>query len=688
MMDFFRSAPGIIILVGALCCSQVHARIPPPPVPMDDLIAKAELIVIARVKPEPVKKEAGKNPHSSGTLTLIISRVLKGKLDARELTIKHESFPIQWFSRSDEHPNGRLLLTGWDFNGHVVTEERGLELYAEQIWFLERPRKVLRARHFDSVQALRFLPLIELMVGQKSVAEVRALIEKSYEGVIPKMAVQYFRNSTDPRAGQLAWDYLQQADADAHAAYRTINSLPRESSLKWCRRGLTASSPQLRKHAIDGIAIHGDAESIPALCKLFARSEVQHEKENIIRMLGEMEDARAVPFLLDVLTGPDPAEPPDTFLWEEARIALHAIAHVYLSPNGDSARKWWERNKAQPRSEWLKQGIEQDLYLYTRFAPQNWVAEIDPRNHLEDVTCHHFHLPMGTPDGPEQEQEMEEHWVEWWTQNRDQPQEGWLLEAFDKAEVPLRGLKGPALVERLIEILHTETNYESHHGRVLTHIHHRWCHRLLTRLTGLHVRDTSYAFAPGSYIDGAKYGALWRKAWEAHRDKITVKPLKVPTAKAFSFAAEDSSLLCDDFGRWKASVVHQGPLVRKAIPGMVGRYIIGTFEIRLCNRSDRTLRIYTKPQLAGESGQSYGNGGSLSAEEFRCISHKGEFASIGPGETIVWREQQSLHSWDGNDTTWLRFRLLFQQSGPDRKAWRGVVRTPWVSVKKEGVKEK
>jgi hypothetical protein len=99
--------------------------------------------------------------------------------------------------------------------------------------------------------------------------------------------------------------------------------------------------------------------------------------------------------------------------------------------------------------------------------------------------------------------------------------------------------------------------------------------------------------------------------------------------------------------------------------------------------SGQNITLSTKPYLCGRSGHRQGSGGSLSHEKFECVSHRGDFALLNPGESVRWAEQERFHNWGDDNRRWLQFRLIFQRSSSDGKGWRGIVYTPWVSAKKE-----
>jgi hypothetical protein len=397
--------------LGLFLASQLHARIPPPTATMDRLLHKAEVIVIGHVKPGSVRVAAG--PDGKGSfheVTLVAMKVLKGKLAAKEITVTLGSFPAREFPKSKEHPQGRFLLTGWGEWGHTSKEEKGLDLYAEQVWFLERlPDHYLRlpktaplgVNNVGSVQERKWAPLIELFIKKADVPTVRRILEKYYAGQMPKMAVEAMYGSSDRRAGAFAWDYMQRTieaekiwekmsvkeKANAQAGnrphlyagdpFRVINSLGREEALIWCRKGLASNDEAIRRFALEGIKRWSDRDSVPVLLKLLEAARTRDQQENLIETLGIVGGRQEVPVLLEWLKK-------DT--WRTARHALFRITDVRLSPNGNIASAWWERNQNKPRRHWLNQGIEQDLHLLQSWSPYD-DRELNPLFHLGDATC-------------------------------------------------------------------------------------------------------------------------------------------------------------------------------------------------------------------------------------------------------------------------------------------------------------
>jgi hypothetical protein len=679
-----------VVVYAIIClvpCKVAFAKIPPPPAHMDDLLNQAEVIVVGRVKPGSLVIEKSPDGHKSAhQLSLLVSRTIKSNLKDNVVTLTYTiEFPMREFPKTQDDPQDRLLLTGWNEWGHISEKKEGLDLYADQIWFLERlPEEFLvfpdkapfGVQHLESVQSIEYSALVELFVRNAGPKEVRELIDKSYKGIIPEIAVEYFRDSAASGVGEFVWDYLKQEGASEQIAYRTLDSLAREEALKWCREGLSSQNVVIRRYALDGMMVHTDKDSVPSIIKLLGESKDYEEKEHAIRALGVIGDTKAVPALIELLKHKDPEDnekPPGTFLWEHARKAIRLITNVCLSPNGDKAIRWWNRNKDKPRWHWLKQGIEQDLQLFDRSQEENYyVADMAPRSHLSFATCRQ--VPLSG-------------WEQWWKENKHFPQEKWVLDSFKEAGYPLPDLCSKDAVQALIGMLNTKPGTSWNGKPVLDWLHHQWCHLLLKRLTGLSVSDSRYAF----YIEGADWeilGPKWQTVWKKHSDSITLKPIEVSQRQDFQFEEEDRNLLLEDFNILGSQVVLKGPLVRKELPNLAGKQIIATFEITLSNKSKDVIIIHTRPSLRGCAGSSFGDAGSLTRQKFECVSHSSEFATLKPGESIKWIEEELPTYWGGDNKTWVQFRLLFQRSGKDGKGWRGEVRTEWVSVRKEDAIEK
>jgi hypothetical protein len=632
---------------------------------------------------------------------------LKGKLTAKEITVTLGTFPARQFPKSKDHPQERFLLTGWDGWGHTSEEETGLDLYAEQVWFLERfddfrlrlPRKApFGVGNLGSVQERKWAPLIDLFIKKADVPTVRRMLDKYYAGQVPKMAVEAMYGSGDRRAGAFAWDYMKQTiaaekawnkmsfDAKANAQapraprlyagtpFRTINSLGREEALIWCRKGLASDHEAIRGFALEGIKRWADRDSLPILLKLLEAAGSREEQEDLIETLGILGDQHAVPVLLEWLKKDN---------WRTARRALFRITDVRLSPNGNIARAWWERNRNEPRRHWLNQGIEQDLHLLQNWAPYD-DRELDPLFHLGDATCW-YQVQSGVQ---QEDKALAEAWKRWWQANKDFPQEKWVCDSFRAAGHPLPDLKGPEAVEALLKILNTEPGRWWKEGPKLdAGLHQNWCRRLITRMTGLKVVDTRYArFTESSYVNWKTEGPRWRALWDKSRERITVKPIVIPKIERFVFEEEDRKLLCDDFDALRAEVAFQGPLVRKQLPGLLGKSILGTFVITVTNRSKQDLTLHTKPTLAGEIGH-HGFGSSMNIHQFTCITSQEEFATIRPGQSLRWSHVATLHTYEKEEKVWLQHNLIFDERSPKATAWRGTIAAPWIGVKKENIAE-
>lgn len=704
-------APAFRYLVSAffislLLCTEVQARLPPPTRTMDRLLDQAEVIVVAHVKPGSVRVVKGADGKNSfHELTLVTVKVLKGKPATKEITVTLGTFPAREFPKSKEHPQGRFLLTGWSEWGHTSEEARGLDLYAEQVWFLERfadfrlrlpKRAPLGVGNLGSVQERKWAPLIDLFIKKADVPTIRKLIDKSYAGNIPIMAVEAMYGSSDRRAGAFAWEYMQHmieaekawgkmsfdqkknAQAGdrpylyAGTPFRTINSLAREEVLIWCRKSLAADDVRIRGFALEGIKRWADRDSLPELLKLLKSANSREIHDNIIETLGILGDTRAVPVLLDWL---------EKGSWRSARRALFRITDVRLSPNGNIARAWWQRNQNKPRRQWLNQGVEQDLHVLIKWAPGD-DHELNPRFHLTDATCW-YHVQSGVQM---EDRKLAEAWKRWWQANKDYPQEKWVSDSFRLVGHPLPDLAGPEAVEALLKILNTEPEGWWQKGPKLdASLHLNWCRRLITRMTGMKVVETEYAFfTKSSHVEWKTEGPRWRALWDKNRHQIKVKPILIPEKQRFVFEDADRKLLCDDFDALDTEVVFQGPLVRKQLPGLLGKSILGTFIITVTNRSKQALTLHTRPTLTGEIG-NHGFGSSMNIEEFTCITSKEEFATLRPGETLRWKHVARMHRAGDDGKTWLQHNLRFDERAPIASAWRGTVAAPWIAVKNEKI---
>lgn len=692
------------LLVIAITADVATASLPPLPVPMDVVLKQAERIIVGRVQPGSVKTVA-KDKESFREFTLLVTRAIDGKDIGKAITIAQGSFPAMEFPPSKAHPKGRFLLTGWGERGGLSREAIGLDLYADQVWFLQRiPDTPYRfgVVRFESVQPLEHAGLIELLARRAPVAKLRKHIEKEYKGKTPVMAVQALYGSHDEQAGAFAWDYLVEFEVLAkklaaldlkmredasiaerlhlrmemeryapNYAFRTFNSLGRVDALKWSRKTLDADSPLLYYGALETFKRFRDTDSVPKLLDRLAKTADHHQRESIITTLGEIGDRRAIPALIDALTGESHTRP--------ALHALFLLTDIRFSPNGDYAKRWWERNKEKPRWHWLKQGIEQDLHLLDKkhLAWVTWDRDLEPITHLSRVTCWHF------PRGPEHAAS----WAKWWQANKDLPQERWLLDSFKAVGHPLPDLASEEAVAALIKAYNTKPDYWRDQGPVLDpYLHHYWCQRLLTRLTGWHMEDTHYVhYYSSHWFDYEKLGPLWQDHWKRNRGQ-KLNAIDIPAKQPFTMDAEDRRLLCEDFASWQVAIAFKSPLVRKTLPTLAGKHLRGTFEITLTNRSSRPLTLMTKPQLTIHNGIHECSGSVWGRPANPSATHKDDFARVLPGESIRWLETESLSSWE-NEKTWVHFELHFKERGKADPAWRGSLATPWLMVQKGEVRE-
>ena len=341
---------------------------------------------------------------------------------------------------------------------------------------------------------------------------------------MPTLAVQGLYGSNDPGAGALVWDYLKQyetlskeiadrakkegggrlairmlrmqfqAEHDGYSPYyvfRTLNSLGRYEALKWARKSLDSTG--LGWGALETLKRYQDTESVPRLLKLLKDATTPDERERLILTLGEIGDPRAIPALIEAL-------PTDSWRWQ-VQHALFQLTDIRLSPNGDYAKRWWERNHDKPRWHWLKQGIEQDLHLLANKHPVSWNRDLDPWTHISRVTC------WRQKSGPD----LSADWAKWWQANKDLPQERWILDSFKAVGHPLPDLASKEACDALVKAYNTKPDHWRDAGPVLDpYLHHVWCQRLLTRLTGWDVEDTHYLhYYQPHWYDYQKMGPIW-----------------------------------------------------------------------------------------------------------------------------------------------------------------------------------
>ncbi len=694
------------------------ARIPPPAVSLDVLLKTADRIVVGRVRPGSLKSiaDAERKDSSYHEFTLIVSRSLDGKNIGKEITVTEGSFPAKVFPADKKHPKERFLLTGYEQYGLRAPTDASLDLYTEQVWFLERFRD-FRLRNpktaphgvdcFDAVQRLEHAGLIELFAHGGKVAKLRKHIEKEYKGKIPHLAIPGLYGSNDPAAGALVWDYYRQYEALAdkvadfrkkelakltkergpelaadivnfmvessplHAelreyhtydVFRTLNSLGRHEALKWTRKHLQAGDyPDWG--ALETLKRFQDSESVPRLLEVLKKASRYDEREPLILTLGEIGDPRAVGPLIDALADmPGPAQ-----------YALFQLTDIRFSPNGDYAKRWWQRNQDKPRWHWLKQGIEQDLYLLARKKQLDWDRDLEPWPHLRRVTCWHC--------VPTEELDSSAAWAKWWQANKDLPQERWILDSFKAVGHPIPDLSSKEAVDALVAAYNTKPDHWRDKGPVLDpYLHHYWCQRLLTRLTSWDVEDTHYLhYRQRRWYDYQKEGRIWAEDWRKSRHGVKIYAIPIPAKQPFTIAEEDRRLLCEDFETWEIDTAFKGPLVRKKAPD---KQIVGTFEIALTNRSKREVKVPTKPRMLIRSGDRPDSGNSWYQEASACTSHPGDTATLRPGQSMRWLETAQLPSWE-KDRAWISFVLYFDQRG----AWHGHMATPSIGVKKENIRE-
>jgi hypothetical protein len=624
------------------------------------MLKRASVIVVGRVSDD----------------RLLVVKVIKGKVESKTLDVRFaRTFPAVRFAETDTEPN-QFLLTGWNERGHVSQERKGLSLLEDRVWLLEDSEDGLVAKSYSSVQPVRYAPLIELFVRRAGAKEIGKLAEEKYAGRIPKMAVEYFHNSDDPGAGALVWQAMRQGGVAEHAIFRTINSLGRDQALRYCRQGLREESRSIRLYALQGLMKYADAESVPQIVELLETGATEYPAK-LVEALGVIGDPRAVPVLLKMMNSEDPTEPPRTYLWEHARVALHGVTHVWLSPNGGMAEAWWSRNRNRPASHWIKQGIEQALHVFERCQRGSFVAEYTPGDYIVRETCRWFE-PPNTLKGAARQARLARMWRAWWAKNKNLPQMRWVLDSFRDAGRPIENLRGRKLLDALIGVL--EADPQRDHKKGPGYVHHYWADRLLRHVTGLRVANPEYARYTGAYGCGKVFAQQWRRALAKHKNQLRLRPLKVPKEDKFLLEPADRELLLGDFDTWEVKVACRRPLIRTELPTLAGKHILAKVEIEMTNRAKEAIIVCTRPRLSGLNGYRYGSGGSLVTSSFECVSHAGEFATVKPGEFIRWAANERLHCWGDDKNTWLMYRLIFQCGGEGLKAWRGVVRTPWLSI--------
>ena len=692
----------VVCVLATIVAQEAAARKPPPPVPFDVILSKAERVVVGRVLPGSLKSTDGLDRKGQfQEMTLIVTRSLDGKELKKEVIVTMGSFPAKAEPPSKEHPNGQYLLLGWSAFGERLEAEIGLDLYAEQVWFLEQfpptrvsdPASPYGVNHFESVRALEYAPLVELFVRQTKVASVREHIQKAYKGKTPQLAIQGLYRSNEPAAAAaLIWEHLDRYDEVMrkveklsleekrglalkeleaagefypYYAFRTLNSLGRHDALPYVRKCL--ASQALRVFALESVKRFADTDSVPVLVKLLPKVGYS-DAERIIGTLGEIGDVRAIPALIDQLAADSPRR--------HVELALFQLTDIRFSSNGDYARRWWDRNKDRPRWHWLKQGIEQDLYLlrYQRAIP--WQRDVEPAAHFDRVTCWH-HERGSTADAIAAR-------AKWWQANKDLPQERWVMDSFNAVGHPLPDLASKEAGDVLAQVFATEPGHWWSENPVIDgYLHHYWCHQLLTRLTGWDLEDTHYLhYSKSHWFNHETTGKAWLAEWKKSRYGVKIYPISVPERQPFTMDAEDLRLLTEDFETLKAEILFKGPLVRKEIPGLLGKYIVGTFEITLTNQTKREIILHAKPDLVIQVGVHQGSGSTWGRKASQSTTHDKDFATLKPGDSIRWTERDNLSSWD-NDQCWVHYELRFDAS----KSWRGSVATPWLPVRKENIRE-
>lgn len=712
---FFRLP--CLAALALMAIPRAEARIPPSPVPMDKILAEAPTIVVGKVLPGSRMREAG---DYYPEVKLHVTRVIKGTTPGKEITVVLGSFPAKEFPPTKEHPTGRYLLTGWGAFGHTSEEPKGLDLYTDQVWLLERfpdhprlraPKAPLGVAHFESVQPRMYAPLFDVLANKAPMNQLRLMITKGFGGQTPAFVIEALCGSTDPDAGRFVWDCLKEIedyeqttsrlarllDQDKgrgpklreYTAFRTLYSLGRDEALRWCRKALTSSSDTIRHYGIEGLLHYDDVESVPVLLNMLeetterarrlrafarfadshiaeglnAQAEQAENKTGLIRALGHLGDARALPALLDCLEA-------DASPWQTTQEALFRLTGLRLSPNGKLARAWYVRNKDRPRWHWLKQSIEQDLLLLAGKPTTDWTDDFHPATHLERLTC--------WSQGRGEDQVAA--WQKWWRANRDLSQEQWVLDSFRAVGHPLPPLDSPEAVDALIDVFSVKPGHWGDKGPVLdTYLHPVWCDRLLQRLTGLTVVESNYAFFyERFYLDGKVHGPKWRDLWEANRKSVKLRPIAVPPPQEFRLDEEDRRLIAQELEALRCEVVREGPLVDKGGVKGAEKDLLATFVLSVTNTTDRPLTLTTKPAFEG-TNKTVRWTTHLHTEDFVCLA-KADWVTLAPGEALRWRTRQHVRFAEPKDASSYQFRLRFHQRGPSGDAWRGVAHMPWIAV--------
>jgi HEAT repeat protein len=111
--------------------------------------------------------------------------------------------------------------------------------------------------------------------------------------------------------------------------------------------------------------------------------------------LGELRDARAVPDLIDVLSGPDAVS-------QTAARALLEIAQQDFRQSKKKWLAWWESHKTSDRVDWLLDGLAHKS-PEIRFSSSEELRLI-----TGEYFGYHFDLPK------REREEARERWQKWW----------------------------------------------------------------------------------------------------------------------------------------------------------------------------------------------------------------------------------------------------------------------------------
>ncbi|MHC4550690.1 MAG: HEAT repeat domain-containing protein [Planctomycetota bacterium] len=276
----------------------------------EESVTRAKVIVVARIKPGPVKvvehmegkRWAGSYEHH---VTLIVDKVLKGSVSGKEL-------PIVIHYGMDVAVSRKRVRDGLEFAGHgEIIREGAMEIYDAgteslpgplvpdardpHLWFLRIPtreeytieqanRRIVGIVHAQDLQPLRLLTYFEAHLAQDPEAAVRRAFH------------------ADPSIGQRAADFLQRGEirrifTEPDGQRRAEKLLPY----------FTARTPwPASQMARDGLASCGEAAG-PYLLAMLARYPGRDPwlRWAVIELLGKIRYRRAANTLISLLQEAD-----------------------------------------------------------------------------------------------------------------------------------------------------------------------------------------------------------------------------------------------------------------------------------------------------------------------------------------------------------------------------------------------